>query len=347
MRPSAENEDSLRALREFETRTLVGEKRLQNQIDRLIAEQNEEQRRTKRIRSVAEEGRAQVHVFTERWRVFEDRWGDLVKRVESVESTIQQYSLVDTALYHSEATPSLLQTRAKSVKKAIQRCANIIFQVLGKHFLTVPFLPILFSLFGLGVEGSMSPNRGRCMKVSLQALLCEIIFAGFEAPSFNIPQCMFEKPKILKEKRLEVFRKFVDEDFETLRSENHEFQAFLCQKWELLVAEIARFPISDMAQHLQDLSSHLKHAFGVLAMCVWLLHNVAFACAPASAEMFRVAPHSSFDEEYMREDMQREDTADIPNELRGRRVVAFMTVPGFTLRNSVVKADVCCFDSLV
>ncbi|KAH7427866.1 hypothetical protein KP509_10G064300 [Ceratopteris richardii] len=337
-----ETPDAFLAIRELDDRTVAAQKELQKHVDLLIEKMIEEQQiATKRMNSMEGHYRSQLLTLTEQYRVLQDQRDDFLKRVGSIESGIQQYTLVDTALYYSEATPSLLQNRANSVKKAIQRCAGIFVQKFQEAFHIAPYFPIFISpLVGERVNG---PNLVRYMKLASQAFLCDNIFAGFESPSFNICESAFEKPKTLKGKRLNVFNRFVDDDFETFQNENQEFGAFLHQKWHKLLTETCRIPTTDNAAHSVD--GQLRNAFGALAMAVWLLHNVAFACEPASAEMFRVPPNSLFDDEYMKEqeDVQRPDSAE--NVLSGTRAVAFMTVPGFTIRNSIIKADVFCFDS--
>ncbi|KAH7296555.1 hypothetical protein KP509_26G027700 [Ceratopteris richardii] len=93
-------------------------------------------------------------------------------------------------------------------------------------------------------------------------------------------------------------------------------------------------------------NNHFYLSFLRLAKAVWLLHKIAFSCEPASAELLRVPAGAHFSAEFMKEqeDLQRSLDA-IHQDLHEKRVVAFMLVPGFTLRNSIIKAYVCCVDS--
>ncbi|KAH7428080.1 hypothetical protein KP509_10G074900 [Ceratopteris richardii] len=141
------------------------------------------------------------------------------------------------------------------------------------------------------------------------------------------------------------------EEPDSLAERNSEFKTFLHEKWELLLQKLTGILSHeepwDVRDRLQGENIYLTGSFGRLAMSVWLLHLVTFACEPSSAEMFRVSPKSSFDEEYMKghEDIQ---TADHANSTHPEaRIVACMTVPGFTVRSSIVKADVCCAHSLI
>ncbi|KAH7428087.1 hypothetical protein KP509_10G075200 [Ceratopteris richardii] len=276
-----------------------------------------------------------------------DRCSSLQKRVETAEFALQQYSLVDTALYKNEAGPSLLQTRSNAVKIAIQRCAAIVARISQQDSLAVAYpLHIVSCSPESCVEG---PKLIRYRKLGMQAVLCQCLFEGFESSTFNMGESTFERPKSLKQERLQAYKKYENEEPDSFEERNSEFRTFVNNKWELLLQKLTDILIHEeprnVRDRLQDAKTNLTGSFKRLAMSVWLLHLVAFACEPSSAEMFRVIPKSSFDEECMNDDIQTPDHAN--NTHPEARIVACMTVPGFTVRSSIIKAAVCCAHSLI
>lgn len=74
-----------------------------------------------------------------------------------------------------------------------------------------------------------------------------------------------------------------------------------------------------------------------LGKAVWILHKLAFSFEP-TAEITRIARGSTFDEEYM-ESMVQADGSDVEDG-NAPKHVSFVCVPGFTVRNTIIKSRV-------
>ncbi|KAH7296619.1 hypothetical protein KP509_26G030800 [Ceratopteris richardii] len=274
------------------------------------------------------------------------------RRLENAERALENHSLVDTGMYQGEATPAALQVRANAVKLDIESSSRAIIQFTINNGCPVE-IPSHLQIAKEQVSPTTGPKQAQLEYLLMQASLCVYMFQGFESASYSTTMDInldesFEPPVILKQKRLRHFSRFLDVDVAQMYKENRDFRHFAKLKISTILKSSSSETVSYTGTHRTEKVRIPKYPFYEsllrLAKSVWLLHEIAFACEPTSPEIFRVPPLSGFMEEYMKE---QEDLLTARSSGVGERTVAFMTVPGFILRNSVIKADVCCFDALL
>ncbi|KAH7388192.1 hypothetical protein KP509_16G062900 [Ceratopteris richardii] len=275
-------------------------------------------------------------------------------RLENAERALEKHSLVDTGMYKGDATPALLQRRADAVKFDIQMCAAAIIEFAEINSFPVES-PSHLKRMIVPFDHLEGAKKLQLTRMLLEASLCEFMFQGFESANYSITldgntSEVFDTPTALKRRRLHLFNHFFQEDPQKMQERNECFRMFCQLKIstviESLFSELVRSHdrFREIAEDGTRKEFPCQNYLSRLAKSVWLLHKVAFSFEPASAEIFRVPPSSCFAKEYMQEEEDIRPTLSCDER---ERKVAFMTVPGFTLRNSVIKAYVCCVDSLI
>ncbi|KAH7296557.1 hypothetical protein KP509_26G027800 [Ceratopteris richardii] len=264
-----------------------------------------------------------------------------------------EQSRVDTGFYSNDATPALLQARADSVKQEIQQCASSLFTLAESRNLALKY-PFYFTTKTLNPTSFQGAKQMQFITLVLQASLSEVIFLAFENATyvfmFNGKMEPFDSPDIIKKRRMKMYNEILHMEPQQIIAKNRDFESFVAQK-RLSVSKFLKFTVftgSKTSGILDSDGDQFDIKFLRLCKAVWLLHLVAFACAPASAEIFRVSPDSPYMPDYMKENEDIQPRTDLvpKGQANKQRFVAFMTVPGFTLINSCIKADVCCVDSL-
>ncbi|KAH7427794.1 hypothetical protein KP509_10G060400 [Ceratopteris richardii] len=170
------------------------------------------------------------------------------------------------------------------------------------------------------------------------------MFEDFESADFKVSNDnLFKTPNQLKKDRFTYYMKWSgDSRVGQLISEDEAFKRFLHTKWSKFVEGIKiRLDHEGLLSQVEE-STDIKSAFNQVGKSIWLLQKLAFAYEPASAEIFHVPAGSTFHEDYMMEplDMAAQNISDASPDRR----VALTTTPGFTLRNSIIQAQVCCTD---
>ncbi|KAH7445613.1 hypothetical protein KP509_01G017800 [Ceratopteris richardii] len=264
-------------------------------------------------------------------------------------SIIHYPNIIDTGLYSTEATPSALSTSVDNVKNRLYRYAKEV-QIFGiRRKLKLDYSTVGnegISNYLMRYSGPKTLLLGKCV---IEALVSEQIFQNFELRSFGgITQGLFQKPDDFKMLRLHIYKNYKEEEPKTMYDQIPAFKDFVNRKL-LEVRNLITCRLFTESNEIEDgerehLFDERFEPFLKLSKEVWLLHTLAFGCQPASAEIFRVPAGSSYMAQYMKE---KEDIrGPLDSRQAANRKVACMTVPGFTLRSSIIPADVCCYDSL-
>ncbi|KAH7427792.1 hypothetical protein KP509_10G060200 [Ceratopteris richardii] len=215
----------------------------------------------------------------------------------------------------------------------------------GSYGLNVPTPDVLRKCTRKVYEGLKDSTRHLYEEYAWQAILCRFMFEDFGSADFKVTNCKgFRTPLQLKKDRFTYYVRWRDRRTEELISEDNAFLEFLEIKWSKFVEGI-RIKLDREVLRKIESSIDIRETFNQMGQAVWLLHKVAFSCEPANAEIFHVPVGSGFDEDCMVEliDIPPHDSWDASS----GRIVALVTVPGFTLRNSIIEAQVCCTDSLL
>ncbi|KAH7296560.1 hypothetical protein KP509_26G027900 [Ceratopteris richardii] len=266
----------------------------------------------------------------------------------AAENRVAELSAVDTGFYSNDATPALLQARANSVKQEIQQCASSLFTLAESRNLSLKY-PFYFTTKTLNPTSFQGAKQMQFISLVLQASLSEVIFLAFESATYaftlNGKMEPFDAPDAIKKRRMKMYNELLHMEPQQIIAENQDFESFVAQKRSSMI-EYLKSTVFTGFDRIDGDQFDIK--FLRLCKAVWLLHLVAFACAPASAEIFRVPPDSPYMPDYMKENEDIQPRTDLvpKGQANKQRFVAFVTVPGFTLRNSCIKADVCCVDSL-
>ncbi|KAH7427812.1 hypothetical protein KP509_10G061300 [Ceratopteris richardii] len=173
------------------------------------------------------------------------------------------------------------------------------------------------------------------------------MFRAFEDPSFILKHTALFKELVTKKKgRFRYYMSVKDMDPHDLYCQDKSFFEFVHHRKELLKSLLAKH-LTVRAYFAVDLDilDEIPSTFLGLGHRVWRLHKLAFAFEPLHAEIFQVEKDSMFMGDYMLEpdDICRQQS----QPARARRTVALMLLPGFTLGNSIIKAKVCCMESLI
>ncbi|KAH7427831.1 hypothetical protein KP509_10G062100 [Ceratopteris richardii] len=182
--------------------------------------------------------------------------------------------------------------------------------------------------------------------IAWQAVLCKCMFRNFENPSFNVKHTALFKELVTKKKgRFRYYMSVKDMDPHDLYSQDKSFFEFVHDKRELLrTVLIEDLPFFTVLGAKFSVLAGIPSKFLKLGHRVWCLHKLAFAYEPDNAKIVNVREDSVFEEDHMFEPddirPQEDPHASSP------RTVALMTVPGFTLGNSIIRAKVCCIQSL-
>ncbi|KAH7445607.1 hypothetical protein KP509_01G017700 [Ceratopteris richardii] len=259
-------------------------------------------------------------------------------------------NIVDTGMYANEATPSALTTCVDNVKNSLAIYAKEVQAFAMRKKLTLDYSAVGDERISYHLKrhsGQKTPLIEACL---IQSFVSEQMFQNFELPSFaGIIQALFEKPVDHKTKRLNMYKEYKGETPETMNDQLTAFKTFLNRKLPEVRNAIICKLFTESVQSTAEKREHRIPAVGPesfpiplrLLKAIWLLHTLVFACQPASAEIFRVPAGSPYTAEYMKE------SEDLRGQVEGaERKVACMTVPGFTLRSAIIRADVCCLDSL-
>ncbi|KAH6556441.1 hypothetical protein KP509_10G061900 [Ceratopteris richardii] len=167
----------------------------------------------------------------------------------------------------------------------------------------------------------------------LENVLCECMFRDFENARFTVEDTGSFKEHLTEKKgRIRYYMSVKAMDPYDLYSQDKSFYEFVDHKRWLLKKSLVRH------LGLDSLFVQIPTSFLKLGHEVWCLHQVAFAFEPLNAKIIQVEKDSVFREDHMSEqdDICRQETSPA----RARRTVAFMTLPGFTLGNSIIKAKV-------
>ncbi|KAH7306189.1 hypothetical protein KP509_22G000700 [Ceratopteris richardii] len=277
-----------------------------------------------------------------------------VSREEHCPESIDDGRITDTGLYLTEATPATLNKLVNTVRNRVSACATKLLEVAESRETFIQFLIGEIEALPQRLE-IRADEKYPLIKNSLtEAVICKYMFLNFECAHFSSnPQQVFEKPDELKRKRIVTYKQNKEEEPGIMRTTLPEFEKFVSRKVSHFKDRLGKFfkentVRNDIIQRFEDFNSDHGRAFLRLCKEVWLLHVLAIACEPASAEIFRVPAGSQFMADYMHESEdicpQRVNRRD--GSAEDGRIVACMTVPGFKLRHDIIKAYVCCVDSL-
>ncbi|KAH7306191.1 hypothetical protein KP509_22G000800 [Ceratopteris richardii] len=169
-------------------------------------------------------------------------------------------------------------------------------------------------------------------RYTTEARICQYMFDDFECASFGCyTEQLFQNPHDEKRKNINMYDTCKESEPKTLYKDRYEFKNFVERKESHLQSNISEF---------NQGSSDFRDALWTLSKDIWLLHILAFACEPRSAEIFRVPQGSQYVYDYMT--LMGKKPSRNEKSVRKNRTVSFMTTPGFTLRNRIIRAYVRC-----
>ncbi|KAH7427820.1 hypothetical protein KP509_10G061800 [Ceratopteris richardii] len=301
------------------------------------------------------------------------------------ECTSLGYSVVDSGLSNvEEPTLALLQSCISTVEIAIRQCADEMIALQeSAGSVTCNLYDVMRKVRRQKEHGES--RRLLYDKIAWQAVLSECMFRAFEDPSFMLKHTALFKELVTKKKgRFRYYMSVKDMDPHDLYGQDKSFFEFVHHKKELLKSLFIKH-LTYRGLFAADLKilDEIPSTFLGLGHRVWRLHKLAFPFEPLHAEIFQVEKDSIFMGNYMFEpdDICRQQSqparagrtvafafeplhAEIEIEdnvlfedyifrrqqsqpARARRTVALMLLPGFTLGNSIIKAKVCCMESLI
>lgn len=205
---------------------------------------------------------------------------------------------------------------------------------------------------------SISIDKRGPLKYVLEAITCKLLFHGFEHECFDLQDSSSGFLDV-EQQRMDNFRQYkyllsVDSTEDLVRSGDSLFADFCRIKLEdlsdtipeiaSLVKEITELTFDHPASPIDsstEISAKLGATFVQLAVCVWIVHKLAFSFNPV-ARIFRVSQSEKLVEKYMEsvvfQESESDDDDHLPSAESSR--VDFMVVPGFLINRSVVRSRV-------
>ncbi|CAM8916700.1 unnamed protein product [Rhodiola kirilowii] len=221
-----------------------------------------------------------------------------------------------------------LQVVSKARLSVKEFCKNLLFQIDDTDEGLVDSVNMLLQPYNL----SLASKYSKLLLYHLEAIINQTLYEDFE-------NCTFKKngsPKLLDpyQQRQAQFASYLalqDLSWNEVLSKgtkyySSEFSQFCDRKMSCIIS---------LLNWTKPWPEQLLQAFFVTSKCVWLLHLLAFSFNQPLG-ILRVEDHRSFDAQYMDDILMERGKA------RGQSRVKTMVMPGFYVKDRVLRCKVIC-----